>query len=74
MRALPLGASVSYLCKEEAGLSPLGFEGHQGSGMWEGRGGRPVAGRGRAGVALAQASQRGHVSSMGSVGRAGRPL
>lgn len=36
----------------------------------EGRGGRPVAGRGRAGVALARGSQRGRVSSMGSAGRA----
>lgn len=40
-------------------------------GVWEGRGGRGVAGRGRAGVALTPGgSQKSHVSSMGSAGLA----
>lgn len=42
------------------------------SGFKEGRGERREAGRGRMGVVLAQGTQRGHVSLVGSEGRAGR--
>lgn len=39
--------------------------------VWEGRGGRGVAGRGRAGVALTRGGlQKSHVSSVGSAGLA----
>lgn len=44
----PLGASVPYLCEEEAGPSQPGELGPLGVGMQEGRGGRVVAGQGRA--------------------------